>query len=713
MTIIQLEVSDSYEVSEVINNLQIEETELLLTAITTLVINSNTNITSNIENALKQQLEESYKQQLKLKTGQLENKLAEANNNVELLVSAYESKLKNKTELINTLNNDLQKQQQELQKQQEQQRSLIESQYNAELNIYKNIIVDLQNKLQESIKLADERMINAEQKLTTYYQEQINNIKKSNTNIYESELKSKDVIIAELNNKLQESIKLTNECKTDIEQQLTEQIEKTKQELNDKYKTSVAVYKDKISNQLVLIEHLQKQVDTSNKTNEEISSIRNLLEPFAKFHGGTNEEKGTLGEQLILNKLRDCQEYTSAIFNETASETAAGDFHMYWGNLRCLFEIKNKKKLTTEDMEKFIRDVRDSSKSTAAINCAMFVSLQTDIYPGKAREEMQSELVDGIPVIYIFNPSIRQLRFCMCYLRNMLSLSLNNNYQTERLKAYFQQYSKTVSYYYEYFSKQLKQKKQEIRFIEKELKSLIITKDNLASDLTNIMNDICIDDSASIDDSRIDDSRIDDTVSVDEPVDNAINDSSINDTEKLDSNIEQAKQQLTNYYIKYCTENPNNIINKNVLSDHFKISNQQLLIVYGGIKRIEKQAIEQYILQIVSINTIKKLKLYKIANGCYPKRPELIKKYIPHRSLIKLNHVIRSKRVMDYLYSFIDGVNIESNKLDVASDEQDDSDDSASELDPEVTPDANVEANVEAKVDVNLFKNRRINLVKR
>ena len=57
--------------------------------------------------------------------------------------------------------------------------------------------------------------------------------------------------------------------------------------------------------------------------------------------------------------------------------------------------------------------------------------------------------------------------------------------------------------------------------------------------------------------------------------------------------------------------------------------------------------------------TIKQLKLYKIANKEYPKRPELIKKFISHRTINKINKVVRTKKIMDNIYSYVDEFTLE------------------------------------------------------
>ena len=81
--------------------------------------------------------------------------------------------------------------------------------------------------------------------------------------------------------------------------------------------------------------------------------------------GPVNVSRG-LGRKvrdLTLDHKLDWLQVEEAKLIDTSSETATGDFHMHWDNLKCLFEIKNKQIITKEDMSKFARDVNESSKN--------------------------------------------------------------------------------------------------------------------------------------------------------------------------------------------------------------------------------------------------------------------------------------------------------------------------------------------------------------
>ena len=232
---------------------------------------------------------------------------------------------------------------------------------------------------------------------------------------------------------------INNNYKQQLKLQLDEQCEINNANL-DSYKMlydkEIALYKTIINNHKLELQNVKDdfiakeayynkrlaEVDTMN--HEQLSNKLDLLNtritPLVKPYEGTNKQRGDNGEALVFEYL--FATFKSAIIKDVSGNAHQGDIYFVLNNIKCLFEIKNEVKISLADIEKFKRDVAERSEQLA-INCAVFVSLQSGRFPGKPNEELCIDVEKGIPVVYIYllPNQLSILNYAIYYLQNLLS----------------------------------------------------------------------------------------------------------------------------------------------------------------------------------------------------------------------------------------------------------------------------------------------------
>lgn len=375
-------------------------------------------------------------------------------------------------------------------------------------------------------------------------------------------------------------------------------------------------------------------------TDKTVKDLSDQIQPIINMYTGSNEEKGLAGEQTVMNILME-PKYESAKVFDTSGESACGDIHFHWNDLRCLIEVKNKKTITLEDMKKFERDVRNCKESTKNINCAIFVSLCSNQYPGRSMETIQLDTINNVPVIYTYVANLDMLHYSIMCLNKLVKNTNTDSHTMETLMSYYNGYVKHVSKSITYFSKLIKSHETNIKSLKKEINQLTILDDDLSSNVEfyqvqenmNLLNTNG-DESDESDDSII---NTETTESLDLSV------------TKLDASVDR----VVDYYISNSLTRKRNPSIHDMIK-HFNITTNTLLKKLGGIKSISTKAKNKYMTNSVSNDVVRRLKLYKIANGCYPKRVELVRDYISHRQLVKIGYVFKSKKIMDAVYAHVE-----------------------------------------------------------
>lgn len=168
------------------------------------------------------------------------------------------------------------------------------------------------------------------------------------------------------------------------ESQLAEQINYLKMMLQEKDERLREAYTSEKKDRIQVLELLIQQKEA------EIHTLKTC-----------NYVKGTLGEQTIMNALREYYpRHDIAYTGKTACE---GDIHMTdtQDNTLVLIESKYKQTISRNDIDKFCRDVSAVSEKQTSTMCVggVFISLLTKNIPGKG--DVYMDIIGGIPVLYI------------------------------------------------------------------------------------------------------------------------------------------------------------------------------------------------------------------------------------------------------------------------------------------------------------------------
>lgn len=144
---------------------------------------------------------------------------------------------------------------------------------------------------------------------------------------------------------------------------------------------------------------LQQQLN--NVSNESQTVILSKMESLLGY-GNTidNIEKGNYGENYVNSHILDTFPESNLI--DVSGTTASGDiiWELEENDLKCLVEVKNVAHGRNLNVEKFVRDVVQSSDQ-CVVNCGLFVSLKTENIPFKGK--LKLEFVNNVPVIYVAN----------------------------------------------------------------------------------------------------------------------------------------------------------------------------------------------------------------------------------------------------------------------------------------------------------------------
>ncbi len=188
--------------------------------------------------------------------------------------------------------------------------------------------------------------------------------------------------------------------------------------------SSVKLLVNPLENDISTIKQLSLSNKLDNKLETRMDDISVKLENLAnttklieKFFGKdtSSYERGALGEVVIINHIKNL--YPSAQVIDVSKISHSGDIKFVDGNIECIIEIKNKKKLLTADLDKFYDDVKNNT-----YNSGLFISLVDDNFPKKGKRFIV-ENVSNKPCILCFLENIGQLDICMKYISHTISNS--------------------------------------------------------------------------------------------------------------------------------------------------------------------------------------------------------------------------------------------------------------------------------------------------
>ena len=348
----------------------------------------------------------------------------------------------------------------------------ITSKYEAEKTAIEN---ELQAQKQEMKKIID----NINNELLQYkerYAIQIDTEKK----YYERELDNLREVISKLNDsnsKLEAEYKERLNKEFDNERKIyalqLANLQGDINKLNDSNSKLEAEYKERYTT----------QIDTERKYYErEVVNLRERIDQLIKENNNTdiitkdffmsnlqqalNPSKslspvviGQEGEDQIATYLLN--KYIESIVERTEKEAHKGDIYFIWNTLKCMIEVKNKETLTKNDISKFVDNITSLSDQKR-INCAIFISLKTNIIPKKTRESLQLEYINAIPVIYIYLDNNQILSCGITLLSKLLTIDTKSNDELTELKATFIEHYKHCEDDCKYLDRLIKEKTKEL-----------------------------------------------------------------------------------------------------------------------------------------------------------------------------------------------------------------------------------------------------------
>lgn len=615
---VKLVVSADYHVPEVVLQLSCHEVESVLNTAALLVSSAVDSNTDELREQLHRTLRNQY-----------DRRVAECTEQHQLALQRLEHELRAKDEHCNDLLAQLHQARESLAQQHEKDKTELKLFYQTQLQmkeeLHRSATEQLARQLAQQRETSraesNEELVHARNVITQTYQEQIVLLKE--------QLHERNMQLAQQREMLQ--------------REKQNELQQTKQEAVHVYQAQLAELHESVRQLMQQREELNTH--NANLMLEKQNELHERLKPVLQMYQGGTVEKGTLGEQTVMGFLKCSPQYVSAEIKDTSGAAAQGDFHMRWENLRCLFEIKNKQTLTPEDISKFARDVKQNAEA-AAINCAVFVSLRTKEFPGerRTREAIQHDVIEGTPVIYIYLSDVEHLHYALLCLKQLIRTAQNQ--ESKNLVAHYQSYVQHVDSHIKYFEGQIKEKEREIRQIRKKLSELKSIEGELARD-----NHLVVSGETGRADADADVGDTDDDADTnDDPQESAL----AIDTAPLDlEDRALAEQRVVDYFIKHNLAREIAVQQQDILNQ-FSISKSFLLKRLGGFKNIQKLARDKILADLIDRETVEKLKLYKIVKREYPKRTELMKKFIPRRTLDKIGKVFRTKRTLDVIFGYID-----------------------------------------------------------
>jgi hypothetical protein len=533
------------------------------------------------------------------------NKIEEINNDFEKNISLRVKEIKEK--YLEKINENEVEARQELKKERDAYKKNIDEAVELEKNRYKQLQNNYQQELQDctnKINNIKTELKEEKEQAKKKYQERIDYYKMS----FQEEIKRlNDIIINDKKEFLQEKEQLNNKISL-LEEQIL-------QALNNN-NTSV---------QQFINENITRHtLDLS-------SQIKLISDPILKFYGGTNMEKGNLGENFVENLLKD-NTFSDAIIEDVSGKTGAGDRLFKWRKLKCLIEVKNKRKLTKDDMEKFTRDVTSSAESLN-INSGIFISLLTNEYPGRSREIIQIDFINNVPVIFIYVTDQNQIIYALTCLEKLINTDTDNTKEVKMLANYFVNYKNYVSESQKNTEKMIQLRERELKYLRRELENYNSVLDDLEKNYSCVIK--IIDPSAAPD--RIDDLYEEENKPAPQ--------------EKFDMNDADAKNKLLDIIIN------NLLLNKSIYAND--LLNQLSLTrdafeKFGGYKNLIRDAKYKYLSEQINDDIVNKIIEYKKQNNNFPSRENIIKlKIISERDYKKINKVLKVKKLIDVINEFV------------------------------------------------------------
>lgn len=301
----------------------------------------------------------------------------------------------------------------------------------------------------------------------------VDDIRKSSLASSKQQIDSHATLILDLektykSNFLAEMDQLHN-YKSTVESNIRKEMEMT-------YRSQINMLQDSLAN-------------VSNQATERYKSLELMLTPVMKFYGGKNEEKGSIGENIVSGYIASNPFFSDSKLTDMSGTAHCGDILFEWRTLRCLIEVKNKKYVSKDDIAKFEADIRNMAEfKENKVNGALFVTFGDTCIQGKTHERVQFEIIHNIPTIYVISDGVRDIFLPLLVLQKIISLDILQKVNvTEKFVKHFTSYQRQTQEFLEYFTAQINRKHQEIKDCNKKICELRQNLDQINIDATHFV----------------------------------------------------------------------------------------------------------------------------------------------------------------------------------------------------------------------------------
>jgi hypothetical protein len=175
-----------------------------------------------------------------------------------------------------------------------------------------------------------------------------------------------------------------------------------------------AAYEERLESQQQAFKIAAQQFAECNpRVESELAKISARLEPVERiFNSQSSSTKGRLTEEFIMQYLSTGQHCNSTV-RYTAKTGGMGDiWYTTASGITILIEIKNKRCVTTEDIQKFDRDVQQAYQAQE-IMAAMIISLDAIRFPNLPSAAINYRMVGGCPTVHAYVDSVERIDQCI------------------------------------------------------------------------------------------------------------------------------------------------------------------------------------------------------------------------------------------------------------------------------------------------------------
>lgn len=183
---------------------------------------------------------------------------------------------------------------------------------------------------------------------------------------------------------------------------------------HSEHATIAAAYEERLESQRQAFEIATRQfVECNPRIESELAKISARLEPVERiFNSPASSTKGRLTEEFIAQYL-STGSHCNAIVRYTAKTGGMGDiWYTTATGITILIEIKNKRCITSEDIQKFDRDVQHAYEAHD-IAAAMIVSLDAQRFPNLPSAPINYRMVSGCPTVHAYIDCVERIDQCI------------------------------------------------------------------------------------------------------------------------------------------------------------------------------------------------------------------------------------------------------------------------------------------------------------